>query len=304
MRAVPVKLSAWGGLPADVQQLLFALESPDFIIDFAATEGSDASIVHADHLDVAALPNADLIVFADAADLARFEAMPQVVAALEWPSSPEAVRRSLSMAARWVRREWQLRALASTDPLTGLLNRRGFEERAKRHIERCRCEGEGAAVLLVDLDHFKRVNDVYGHAAGDAVLRSVGDLLPGLTRANDVVGRVGGEELAIVLPCVTPGMARETAERLRAAIAELVVVCGSDRLRVTASIGFCLTDAGTDYEAALREADDALYEAKARGRNCVVGSREAPGVRPVPPVVAPVAVDHDVPAGTPSAAAA
>lgn len=286
MFAEPVRLGVRGGLlPAELQQLLFSLTSPDFQVDVAAIGAAEAALVHAGCLDVAPLADTRLIVFAGEDEVERFETMPHVIAAIEWPADPRTIQRSLALAARWMKRERQLRLLASTDPLTGLLNRRGFEERARRCIDRARAEADAAAVLLIDLDHFKRVNDSHGHAAGDAVLRHVGQLLTQLTRPNDIVGRLGGEELAIVLADVTEPVARETAERLRQAIADTVIPFDNRQLRITTSIGIALSDAVGDYDLLLQDADDALYEAKARGRNRVVGSDEliAPDPSPARP---------------------
>lgn len=283
MFAEPVRLGVRGGLlPAELQQLLFSLTSPEFEIDVAGIGAAEAALVHAGCLDVAPLADTRLIVFAAEDEVERFETMPQVIAAIEWPADPRTIQRSLKLAARWMKRERQLRLLASTDPLTGLLNRRGFDERARRCIERARAEADAAAVLLIDLDHFKRVNDSYGHAAGDAVLRHIGQLLTQLTRPNDIVGRLGGEELAIVLADVTEPVARETAERLRQAIADTVIPFEKRRISITTSIGFAMSDAIGDYDALLQDADDALYEAKARGRNQVVGSDELIELTPSP----------------------
>lgn len=264
-------------LVPELQAVLQTLDSGDFAIDFDAAEAADALIVHASRFQPDTLPEENLILFGTAPELAALEAAPQIVAAVEWPSCPVAIQRSLRRSAAWLRRERQLRALAYTDGLTGLLNRRGFDDQGARCIARARFERQPSAVLLIDLDHFKQVNDRHGHAAGDAVLRHVGGLIPTMVRACDVVGRIGGEEIAIIMPGMSPEAARASAERLRAAIAETSVDVDGKRLRVTASIGIGSTGTAGDHVAAMRQADAALYEAKGQGRNRVI---EADASRP------------------------
>lgn len=288
MSVEKIKLMAPGELLVpELHAVLQGLDSGDFAIDFDAAEPADALIVHASRFRVDTLPEENLILFGTAPELAALEVAPQIVAAVEWPSCPAAVQRSLRRSAAWLRRERQLRRLAYTDGLTGLLNRRGFDEQGARCIARARFDRQPSAVLLIDLDHFKRVNDLHGHAAGDAVLRHVGALIPQLVRPCDVVGRIGGEEIAIIMPSTTPDAARASAERLRAAIADASVEVDGRRLRVTASIGVGTTGAGGDHVAAMRQADAALYEAKGQGRNRVIDAGAglpgvAAAVRPLP----------------------
>lgn len=259
-------------LPSDLQELLLTFRSAEFTIDASTSEVADALIVHAARVNPADMPADNLVMFGSPEEIGAIEAAPQVIAAMEWPSSPEAVQRMLGRSSRWLKRERQLKSLALRDPLTGLLNRRGFEEQAERRLARARLDRERSAVLLIDLDHFKKVNDGHGHAAGDAVLRHIGALIPQLVRGCDIVGRIGGEEIAVVLPAVSAASARETAERLRAAIAGTVVRFDNIDLRVTASIGVGFTGVAGDHVVAMREADEALYAAKGRGRNQVVGA--------------------------------
>lgn len=165
----------------------------------------------------------------------------------------------------------RLREQASRDPLTGLLNARAFYEAADRLIKPA-LRGDGSfSVLFVDLDHFKRVNDEHGHEAGDAVLRTVANLLSKEARRSDLAGRIGGEEFALFLPDTALPGAMTLAEHLRASIeAAEPLVSGGTRLRVTASIGVasrqphhaCIADI-------LRQGDQAMYDAKRRGRNRV-----------------------------------
>lgn len=165
----------------------------------------------------------------------------------------------------------ELQRLAETDFLTGIANNRRFFEDGEREIQRARRYGHPLAALMLDLDHFKKVNDTYGHAAGDKVLVAMTDTFRRLLRDIDVFGRLGGEEFAILLPETDLAGGRATAERLRMAIAETQIDAGNRTLKITISIGVTLLspdDAGLD--AVLKRADDAMYEAKRHGRNRVV----------------------------------
>ena len=165
----------------------------------------------------------------------------------------------------------ELQRLAETDFLTGIANNRRFFEAGEREIQRARRYGHPLAALMLDLDHFKKVNDTYGHAAGDKVLVEMTATVRNLLRDIDVFGRLGGEEFAILLPETDLAGGRATAERLRAAIAETAIDAGNRLLRTTISIGVTLLspeDNGMD--ALLKRADDAMYEAKRNGRNRVV----------------------------------
>jgi diguanylate cyclase (GGDEF)-like protein len=169
----------------------------------------------------------------------------------------------------------ELQRLAATDFLTGIANHRSFSESGEREIQRARRYGRSMAVLMIDLDHFKRVNDTYGHAAGDRVLVAVTSTIRKLLRDIDVFGRLGGEEFAILLPETDMVGGRATAERLRAAIAETAIDAGDSVLKVTISIGVSMVsreDRGLD--AVLKRADDAMYEAKREGRNRVMVAAE------------------------------
>ena len=162
----------------------------------------------------------------------------------------------------------ELRAMASTDGLTGVANRRTFDDALPRELARSGRNGQPVSLLLVDLDHFKQLNDVHGHQAGDAVLQAAAAALATASRLGDVVARYGGEEFVVVLPNCSTEAAVETAERLRAAVS----AC-SAATPVTASIGVATSpfDA-VDATGLVAAADAALYEAKARGRNCVVSA--------------------------------
>lgn len=163
----------------------------------------------------------------------------------------------------------ELAELAARDPLTRALNRHGLDDALQRHFARRRVDP--LVLLVVDIDHFKRINDQHGHAAGDQVLRSVADALAAHLRGHDLVARVGGEEFLVV--CATPERAQAAAlaERLRAAVSELALEVEGQALRCTVSIGVSQPcERLDDVEAAARAADQALYQAKAAGRNRVM----------------------------------
>lgn len=164
--------------------------------------------------------------------------------------------------------ERRLRELAITDGLTRLWNRRHFLEMSVQVLQRARREQESLSVLLLDIDHFKCVNDSHGHAAGDAALQAVAFTLPQCLRASDLWCRWGGEEFAIVLANTSPQDAAVVSERVRAAIEALEVVHEGRRLRVTASLGLSnWRPHEVTLEPALQRADEALYQAKQTGRN-------------------------------------
>ena len=161
----------------------------------------------------------------------------------------------------------RLERLASQDMLTGLLNRRrALEELARRQDMPCP-EGRSDAVMLLDLDHFKQINDTYGHLAGDAVLREVGKRLRDVLRAGDIVARYGGEELLIVLVEVDADAAADTADRLLAVLRERPVVHDGQTIAIRGSLGLTLRLEGEPVELALARADAALYQAKEQGRD-------------------------------------
>jgi diguanylate cyclase (GGDEF)-like protein len=166
-----------------------------------------------------------------------------------------------------------LRYMANTDGLTGLANRRRFEERLGEEVERAHRYGRPLSLVLLDLDHFKTVNDTWGHPVGDRVLTGTADVLRSVLREMDVAGRVGGEELAVLLPETDQSGAEALAERLRRQIRAFEHRSGYDRaFHVTASLGIaCLArGAAADAETLFSTADRALYEAKGGGRDRVV----------------------------------
>ena len=166
----------------------------------------------------------------------------------------------------------QLRAV--TDPLTGLYNHGHFQETLEHEVRRCERYGDSFSLLMLDLDHFKGVNDRFGHPRGDAVLREVAQVLSDTTREADYAARYGGEEFATLLPKTSSEDARQLADRIRARVREIEVEQG-DAFRVSASIGVADFPAcGLDAKTILGAADTALLWAKRRGRNCVLYYRD------------------------------
>ncbi len=163
---------------------------------------------------------------------------------------------------------------ARHDVLTGLTNRRGFEDEANRMLTRQRKAGKAPALISIDLDHFKRVNDRFGHPAGDEVLVIFSALLRASVRPGDLVGRIGGEEFSILLPSASESSATAVGERIRKRVASTDFSAIDLDLQMTCSIGVAVgdeqdTDSMSDLMAL---ADRRLYKAKQAGRNCVIDS--------------------------------
>jgi diguanylate cyclase (GGDEF)-like protein len=172
------------------------------------------------------------------------------------------------------RAEARHRQEATIDPLTGVPNRRGFVDRAEKVLTHCRSQGLPVSLLLFDLDHFKRINDTYGHQVGDDVLVAFCHTVQQRLRPQDVFARLGGEEFVCVLPGTTPPAAFGIAERIRADVSAASPAIGAGSPNVTVSIGISASaDAGRELTRLLGAADKALYQAKAKGRNCVEGRR-------------------------------
>jgi diguanylate cyclase (GGDEF)-like protein len=162
---------------------------------------------------------------------------------------------------------------AKTDQLTGLNNRRAFLDHGEQLVRYCERHDLEFAALVMDIDHFKTINDTLGHLAGDTVLRQVGDIIGNALRRSDICGRIGGEEFAAVLPHTSEDGALGIAEKLRRSIADMSIECAGQRLKITISIGVA---AGMhDLAALLAHADKAMYRAKAQGRNQVVRYEDA-----------------------------
>jgi len=167
--------------------------------------------------------------------------------------------------------EASLMKLSSEDPLTGLYNRRTILETLEEEIKRGKRYNRPLSFLMMDIDHFKKINDRWGHPDGDEVLKSFAAECQAAKRENDKLGRFGGEEFVMVLPETAKPEAELAAERIRKCTAEmdLKAKCGTATIPVTVSIGVTTATGGDDVEAVIARADAALYEAKNKGRNCV-----------------------------------
>lgn len=168
----------------------------------------------------------------------------------------------------------ELEHQAKIDPLTGISNRRTLDELAAAALAAARRHKRNLAVLLADADHFKRINDVYGHEVGDDALRALAITLDCALRSEDLLGRIGGEEFVIVLPDSDESAARASAERLRLAVEQTRFNVGEELLPLRISIGLAVAEEGDDFPALLRRADKAMYAAKRSGRNRVAGSSD------------------------------
>jgi diguanylate cyclase (GGDEF)-like protein len=195
-------------------------------------------------------------------------------------AEPEFARNLLRVLAKRVRndnthlqRSFRLQReyeqAAKTDMLTGVHNRRWMEEMFPRQLARSEHAGQPVALVLADIDHLQRLNDIYGHAGGDAVLRGVAHLLSETLRPTDFLVRYGGEEFLAMLPGATQETAGAAAERLRHAVerARLLPDASPVQPKVTISLGVAVCRSGEHLEALIKRADAALYEAKAAGRN-------------------------------------
>jgi two-component system cell cycle response regulator len=194
---------------------------------------------------------------------AVFFIFPQIRKQVKEENKLRAMTESLSQRSR------SLERAALTDGLTGMQNRRYFDDALKEYLGEFRRIEKPVGLMIVDLDHFKQINDQHGHDVGDEVLRAVANCLKDMTRFHDVVARLGGEEFAVVAPNMDTEKMVRLAERIRKAIGGMVIVSGNVRLRVTASVGLAVWDCKESSEALYRRADQQLYEAKKTGRNRV-----------------------------------
>lgn len=193
----------------------------------------------------------------------------------------EIFARRAASEIRHARTEAELNRLAMTDPLTGIANRRAFMAAADREVRRSRRFRDPLSAIIVDIDHFKRINDGAGHAGGDEVLRRFAETTTRTLRSIDVVGRIGGEEFALLLPGTPMPGAILTAERIRAAARTVAIPPGVGLAALTISVG--VAELSTDdptAEALLERADGAMYRAKTGGRDRVVAAGPSEGAVP------------------------
>jgi len=200
--------------------------------------------------------NPDLLIFLrNSFTVTAFLTMLFVVGMMDWVAT---------------RNERTLERLSLTDTLTNLPNRRGFREALQREKARCRRETEPLAIMLLDIDHFKRVNDEYGHDAGDEVLRHFARILRAIVREANLVARIGGEEFVILMPDTALEEAAEVAERVRAEIEAHACLYRGHRIQITTSLGVGVVACDQPFESTYQRVDQALYQAKTQGRNRVV----------------------------------
>jgi diguanylate cyclase (GGDEF)-like protein len=191
------------------------------------------------------------------------------------PNDLRTTKLLMHLAASALEAAWKIELVSRrsvTDVLTGLWNRRHFDDQLQRVLVETDRYGKESALVILDIDHFKKVNDSYGHPAGDAVLRMVAGAMKELVRTTDVCARIGGEELCVILPQTDAVGALELAERLREKIESTAVPWRAGTIHVTASFGVATYGAGggpAEKASLFQEADRALYKAKADGRNCV-----------------------------------
>jgi diguanylate cyclase (GGDEF)-like protein len=182
----------------------------------------------------------------------------------------ESILKFISHASVEARYHEEVYQLATLDALTELYNRRHFQELLEKELARAGRHARSLALAILDVDHFKRINDEHGHIAGDGVLRQIAAIVREHVRGEDVAARIGGEEFAVLLPEAGPPAAEAFAERLRAAIEAATFTPGGKQQRVTISIGLAqLAPDRATRSALMRAADLALYEAKDSGRNRV-----------------------------------
>ena len=190
------------------------------------------------------------------------------------PVNMTELRARLRAASRLVRMQKQFKRLAETDSLTGSSNRRAFMQYLDMEVERSSRHGAETSVIMLDLDHFKKVNDTYGHAAGDKVLTETVKAIQACLRPKDMLGRLGGEEFAILLQQTDLMEATDISEQIRASIEQRTIdLPGGGKVNVTASMGVsnvCEMLGQDSPEAVLQAADEALYYAKQSGRNQVI----------------------------------
>jgi diguanylate cyclase (GGDEF)-like protein len=200
-----------------------------------------------------------------AADLDRPISM-QLGAMLWWMISTIAFLFGLLLRVT-VRLNEEVQRQADIDHLTGIYTRRAFMRLAEEEIEQHRHNGKPITLLFLDLDHFKRLNDQYGHQAGDAALTHFARLMQGAVRHSDLVGRYGGEEFCLLLPGALPALARQTAERICAALRETPFRFSQQSIPLTVSVGIAPRRQDESFDSLIRRADVALYEAKRSGRD-------------------------------------
>ena len=257
---------------------LLRVERPDVAVvrdrGLAREIASDPDLLHS---TAVLLSPVDLEAVADALELGVHDVLPDPPADGELIARVQAAGRVTTMRAQLLSRERRLEELAYSDELTGLWNRRYLQRRLASELRAAERHGRPLAIAMIDVDHFKAINDDHGHLVGDDVLREVADRLREALRDEDVLGRWGGEELLVILPSEPPGGVLQAAERLRRRISARPFTPGA--IGATVSIGCAESDGETSVDALIRRADEALYTAKREGRDRVVAAELRSAVR-------------------------
>lgn len=200
------------------------------------------------------------------ADAAVFSALDQMLKANnELQQRLDVAEKQLAVQAAEIKAH---ESDARTDSLTGLANRRAFDDELRRRLSEWTRKGTPCTLALLDIDHFKKFNDTHGHQVGDQVLKHVAKVLTAQCRDMDLPCRYGGEEFGVIVPATEASKACVVAERIRVAIEESAIVCDGKKLKVTCSLGLAATMGSDDGARLIRRADDALYASKNAGRNC------------------------------------
>jgi diguanylate cyclase (GGDEF)-like protein len=197
------------------------------------------------------------------------------------------VAERIGLATANLRLREVLKAQSIRDPLTGLFNRRYMEESFERELHRANRDGSTIGAIMLDLDHFKQFNDIFGHDGGDVILKEFSELLLARTRKEDIVCRYGGEEFLIILPGASQADTQSRAESLLGAVRNIAVSSrGRELGPISASVGVAVYPKhGNTMASLIGAADEALYEAKARGRDCVILAGESPIPRVAPMIL-------------------
>ena len=180
------------------------------------------------------------------------------------------------LASVLIEYQQHLSHLATEDPLTRLLNRRGLEDALRVSMANASRRGLVTSAIMIDIDHFKKVNDSFGHETGDSVIRLVAGMIERMCRGSDAVARTGGEEFLVILPDTDPASARILAERICSAVGEFPLMVEQQRIPVTVSLGVASATGELDLEELVQEADQAMYLAKRGGRNRVASVENKP----------------------------
>jgi len=249
-------------------------EQPDLILLDIMMPGIDGYEV-CRRLKAGKSTSAIPIIFVSTKDSTPDKIMGLELGAIDYitkPFDPGELKARLGIILQMITLQEKLLDQVNTDELTGLSNRRQFSELLDRQVLQAKAEGNELSLIMIDLDHFKQINDTYGHLGGDVILKQLADLLKSNIHALDILGRYGGEEFILIMPNTAGNEAARAAERLRQLTEECHWKISAERIRITISLGLATMtiQEPIDAEELIRRADAALYGAKAQGRNCLV----------------------------------